>query len=116
MSIHFTFLHGVEVERKVRLYVEKKLKAAGKALDSVKTVVEIEQDRRERYCVSVSLRSEGEVFRAKDTAESIEKAVDTIEDELQEQIRDWKKRRQDLERRRGRSGKKNTTVDKDARF
>lgn len=117
MSVHFTFLHGVEVERETRSYVEKKVKAAGKALDaSFKADVEIEQDKKEKYLVSVSLRCKGEAFRASDTAEKIEKAIDTVEDELQEQIRDWKERQQDLDRRRGRSGKKNSTVAEEARF
>lgn len=117
MSVHFTFLHGVEVERETRSYVEKKVKAAGKALNiPFKADVEIEQDKKGKYFVSVSLQCKGETFRAGDTAEKVEKAIDTIEDELQEQVRDWKERQQDLERRRGRSGKKNSTVAEEARF
>lgn len=117
MLVHFTFLRGVEVEERVRLYVEKKMDAAGKALGEPKEAnVEIDQNKRGEYSVDVSLHSKGETFRASETASSVEEAIDTIERELQEQIRDYKKKTIDLERRRGRSGKKKTAIDESARF
>lgn len=117
MLVHFTFLRGVEVEERVRLYVEKKMDAAGKALGEPKEAnVEIDQNKRGEYSVDVSLHSKGETFRASEMASSVEEAIDTIERELQEQIRDYKKKTIDLERRRGRSGKKKTAIDESARF
>ncbi len=119
MMVHFTFLRGVEVDAETRGYVEKKVQAAGKALTEglVEANVEIGQDKRERFSVEVMIRSGKDVFRAKeDRAESTEEAIDKVEEKLQVQIRENRKRVADLEERGGRSVKKRLTVDEGARF
>lgn len=118
MTIHFTFLRGVEVEQDVRRYVQKKVESSGKALDGfVEANVTIGQDKQDRFSVEVSMRAGRDTYRAEeDRSESVESAIDKIEEKIQEQIRDNKGKRDDLKMRGARSIKKASVVDEGARF
>jgi ribosomal subunit interface protein len=118
MMIHFTFLRGVEVESDTRRYVEKKLDTAGKVLEGlIKADVEIGQDKQDRFSVEVVVRAGRDIFRAEEErAESVESAIDRIEEKLREQIRDSRGKRDDLRLRGARSIKKSKVVDSRARF
>lgn len=117
MVIHFSFLHGIVVDEKTRAYMEKKIDTAGKMLEGlIRAEAEISQDKRELYKVEVSIFVDGSVFRAEEMSKTIEEAIDKIEKELQEQIRDNKERAVTEKRRGGRSIKKKLVVAEDARF
>lgn len=117
MKVRFTFLHDVEIEVKTRRYVEKKVEASGKALTGLtRATVEIDQDKRGEYRVEVEIKQAKDIFRAEETAKTVEMAIDLVERELQEQIRASKEKELTLTRRGARSLKKRVSLDPNARL
>ena len=78
--------------------------------------VEIHQNKKGLYEIQVSILTNESSFRAEETAKNIEEAIDIIEKELQEQIRDNKEKIATERRRGNRSIKKKMVIAEDARF
>ncbi len=78
--------------------------------------VEIDLDKKGKFRVEVMLYTPYQKYRAEDTTESIEGSIDSVYEELENQIHHDKDRIITLQRRGGRSLKKKVVVDENARF
>ncbi len=117
MDIQFVF-NGLKITGKDREYVSEKVSAVRKLLGGglERAVVDIHETPQNEVCVEVTLETPAKNFRAVETGANVRAAVDLVEDQLKEQIRDFKDRRQTLERRGARSIKKKLTLDESARL
>ncbi len=116
MNIKFLF-NGLEVDSDKRAYVEKKVLAVKKMLTTPERAeVDISQDKHGFYRVEVMLYEPHKSFRAEEVAQTIEAAIDLVEEKLKEQIRDDNEKQRVLSRRGARSIKKKTVIDDAARF
>ncbi|HMN19011.1 MAG TPA: ribosome-associated translation inhibitor RaiA [Candidatus Moranbacteria bacterium] len=115
-NMRFLF-KGVEVDERTREYVSKRLESIGKMTENIlQTEVEIGVDKKGKFRVEVMVRTPRDLFRAENTTESIEGSTDLVVDEIQDQIAHLKDKLLTLQKRGGRSIKKKTVIDENARF
>jgi len=112
------FFKGLKIDDRTDEYITKKINALEKLLDKV-TRVEIEIDldkKKNKFRVEVMIKTPHQLYRAEDTTQSIEGSIDSVEEDLREQITKDKEKVRTLRLRGRRSIKKKTVLDKDARF
>ena len=108
---------GVELTDVSRAYIEKRLGRLEKLVaETALFEIEVTEDKKGLYRVEIMINVEGELYRAEETAESIEGGTDLVVDELERQLTQEKDRLTTLERRGARSIKKKLVVDENARF
>lgn len=110
-------LKGLKIDSRTENYIEKRLQAIRKMLDNILRVeVEIDLDKKGKFRVEVMVKTPYELYRAEEITESVEGSIDLAVEQLKVQIRRSKDKIITLKKRGGRSIKKKTVVDKDARF
>jgi len=121
MNIRYLFKE-VKIDDRTKNYVSEKIEKLGKFFRSLKedaevsAEVEIDLDKKGKFRVEVMLFTPYQKYRGEDTTESIEGSVDSVYEELENQIMKDKKRLITMTRRGGRSIKKKMVVDEGARF
>jgi ribosomal subunit interface protein len=121
MNIRFLF-KDVKIDERTKDYVTEKVEKLGKffrALSEdaeVSAEVEIDMDKKGKFRVEVMLHTPHQDYRGEDTTISIEGSIDSVYEELENQIQKDKDRITTLQRRGGRSIKKKMVVDEGARF
>jgi ribosomal subunit interface protein len=121
MNIRYLFKE-VKIDDRTKTYIEEKIEKLGKFFRSlgsdaeVSAEVEIDMDKKGKFRVEVMLHSPHQDYRGEDTTISIEGSIDSVYEELENQIQKDKDRILTLQRRGGRSLKKKMVVDEDARF
>lgn len=111
------YFKGLKIDARTEAYVRKRLGTIERMLNKILRVeVEIDMDKKGKFRVEAMIRTPYQLYRAEDTTESIEGSVDSVEDDLKEQIRKDKERVRTLRIRGKRSIKKKTVIDKSARF
>lgn len=121
MNIRF-LLKGVKIDRRTENYIRDKVEKLGKFFKSfrkdavISAEVEIDLDKKGKFRVEVMLHTPYQKYRGEDTTESIEGSIDSVYEELENQIHHDKDRIITLRRRGGRSLKKKMVVDENARF
>jgi len=121
MNIRFLFKE-VKIDDRTKDYVSEKVEKLGKFFRSFKkdaeisAEVEIDLNKKGKFRVEVMLFTPYQKYRAEDTTESIEGSIDSVYEQLENQIMKDKDRLITLQRRGGRSLKKKMVVDKNARF
>ncbi len=121
MNIRFLFKE-VKIDLRTESYVRGRVEKLGRFFKSfrrdakVKAEVEIDLDKKGKFRVEVVFQTPYKDYRGEDTTESIEGSIDSVYEELAEQIRRDKDRITTLRRRGGRSAKKKMTLDEGARF
>lgn len=121
MNIRFLF-KGVKVDERTKNYVTEKIEKLGKFFRSFKddseihAEVEIDLDKKGKFRVEVMFFTPYAKYRGEDTTESIEGSIDSVYEELENQIMKDKERLITLSRRGGLSLKKKMVIDKRARF
>lgn len=116
-NVRFLF-KGIEVEKKTRDYIEKRLTSLDNKFmeDVLLTEVEIDLDKKGKFRVEVMIKTPRNLFRAENTTETIEASTDLTVDELQEQITHQKDKVLTIRKRGALSLKKKTVVAEEARF
>jgi putative sigma-54 modulation protein len=95
---------NLEVNDRIRTYVEKKIGKMDKYLPDIQEVrVELSEEKsrkaKERQVVQVTMRSDGTLLRAEERSADIFASIDAVADKLHRQIRRYKgKRRRKMER------------------
>ena len=95
---------NLEVNDRIRTYVEKKIGKMDKYLPDIQEVrVELSEEKsrktKERQVVQVTMRSNGTLLRAEERSADIFASIDAVADKLHRQIRRYKgKRRRKMER------------------
>jgi len=108
---------GVELDGRINEYIEKKLTRLEKLVDTVSLFeVEIDRDKQGKFRVEVMIKTPHNLYRAEETTISIEGSIDTVVDELENQLTKNKTKSRDLKRRGLRSIKKKLVLDTAARF
>ncbi|MDI6778235.1 MAG: ribosome-associated translation inhibitor RaiA [Patescibacteria group bacterium] len=121
MNIRFLFKE-VRIDQRTKDYVSEKVEKLGKFFRSFKkdaevfAEVEIDLDKKGKFRVEVMLETPYQKYRAEDTTESIEGSIDSVYEELENQIMKDRERIRTLQRRGGRSLKKKMTLDQSSRF
>jgi ribosomal subunit interface protein len=121
MNIRFLFKE-VKIDDRTNDYVSEKIEKLGKFFRSFKkdaeisAETEIDLDKKGKFRVEVMLFTPYQKYRAEDTTESIEGSIDSVYEQLENQIMKDKDRLITLQRRGGRSLKKKMVVDENARF
>lgn len=121
MNIRYLFKE-VKIDNRTRDYVTNKIERLGKFFRSFKedaevsAEVEIDLDKKGKFRVEVMLFTPYQKYRAEDTTESIEGSMDSVYEELEQQIMKDKDKIITLARRGGRSLKKKMVIDNKARF
>lgn len=121
MNVRF-LLKEVKIDERTRVYVQEKVERLGKFFKSfrrdamVSAEVEIDLNKKGKFRVEVMLHTPYQKYRGEDTTESIEGSIDSVYEELKNQIHHDKDRLITLQRRGGRSLKKRMVVDENARF
>ena len=116
MNTRFLF-KGVDIDDRTKEYVVKRLGRVEKLVDPVSEFsIEIDQDKKGKYRVEIMVKTPHNLYRAEETAISIEGSTDVVIDELEVQIDKKKNKNRDLKLRGNRSIKKKMTVDEAARF
>lgn len=121
MNIRFLFKE-VKINGRTEIYIREKIEKLGKFFLSfrkdaeVSAEVEIDLDKKGKFRVEAMIITPYEKYRAEETTESIEGSVDSVYEELENQIMKNKDRVITLARRGGRSLKKKMVVDNNARF
>ncbi len=121
MNIRFLFKE-VKIDERTKNYVTEKVEKLGKFFRSlsedaeISAEVEIDLDKKGKFRVEVMLHTPYQDYRGEDTTISIEGSIDSVYEELENQIQKDKDRIITLQRRGGRSLKKKMVVDEDARF
>ena len=112
------YFKGVKIDDRTEDYIGKKINAIGKLLDKVMRVeIEIDIDKKKNlFRVEVMIKTPYKLYRAEDSTQSIEGSIDSVEEDLREQINKDKEKVRTLRIRGKRSIKKKTVLDKDARF
>lgn len=111
------FYKNVEVEKKERDYIEKRVGKLEKLLEKVDLYeIEIDKDKKGMFRAEVMIKVPRKMYRAEETSESIGASIDIVVDELQTQIRRDKEKIRDIKERGARSIKKKLSLDKKARF
>lgn len=110
-------MKGLKIDNRTRDYIEKRLQAVRKMLDNILSVeVEIDLDKKGKFRAEAMVRTPYKLYRAEETTESIEGSIDLVVEQLKVQIRRSKDKITTLRKRGGRSIKKKTVIDNDARF
>lgn len=116
MTTRFLF-KGLELDKRTRAYIEKRLDRLVKLVDEVsKFEIEVDMDKKGMFRVEIMIRTPHELFRSEEMSESVEGSVDISVDEIERQITHKKDRLTTLRRRGARSIKKKIVLDSDARF
>jgi ribosomal subunit interface protein len=121
MNIRFLFKE-VKIDGRTKDYVSEKIEKLGKFFRSFKkdaevsAEVEIDLDKKGKFRVEVMLFTPYQKYRGEDTTISIEGSIDSVYEELENQITKDKERMITMTRRGGRSIKKKMVVDENARF
>jgi len=111
------FFKGVEIDKRTRDYIEKRLGTLDKFVENIlKVEVEIDLDKKGKFRVEVMAHTPRNMFRADNTTDSIEASTDMVVDELQDQMTHTKDRLRTLKKRGAMSLKKKMVLDGDARF
>jgi ribosomal subunit interface protein len=111
------FFKGVRIDERTEDYIRKRLLTIQKLLVKILRVeVEIDLDKKGKFRVEVMIKNPYKLYRAEDTTESIEGSIDSVTEDLKIQITRDKDRLVTLRRRGGRSVKKKTVIDENARF
>lgn len=110
-------LRGVKIDSRTENYIKKRLRAVRKMLDNILRVeVEIDLDKKGKFRVEVMVKTPYKLYRAEEITESIEGSADLAVEQLKVQIRRSKDKIATLRKRGGRSIKKKTVIDENARF
>jgi ribosomal subunit interface protein len=121
MNIRYLFKE-VKIDDRTKDYVTEKIEKLGKFFRSLKkdaevsAEVEIDLNKKGEFRVEVMLFTPYQKYRGEDTTESIEGSIDSVYEELENQITKDKERLITMTRRGGRSIKKKMVVDESARF
>lgn len=121
MNIRFLFKE-VKIDDRTNDYVTEKIEKLGKFFRSfredaeISAEVEIDLDKKGKFRVEVMLYTPYQKYRGEDTTESIEGSIDSVYEELEQQIMKDKDRLITKARRGGRSIKKKMVIDENARF
>lgn len=111
------FFKGVEIDERVRQYIEKRVSTLDKFVDNIlKSEIEIDLDKKGKFRVEVMIHTPRNMFRADNTTESIEASTDLVVDELQVQVTRLKDKLRTLKKRGAMSLKKKVVLDEQARF
>lgn len=117
MSNMRIFRKGVKIDELTESYIVKKMRSLEKFLNKVLMIeVEISLDKKGKFRIEIMVKTPYNLYRAEETSESIEGAVDVAENELKSQIKKDKERARDLRKRGKISIKKKTVIDENARF
>ncbi|OGI17648.1 MAG: ribosomal subunit interface protein [Candidatus Moranbacteria bacterium RIFCSPHIGHO2_02_FULL_40_12b] len=117
MSNMRLFFKGLKIDERTENYIRKRLATIEKILHKILRVeVEIDLDKKGKFRVEVMVKTPYNLYRAENTTSSIEGSIDTVEDELKNQIRKDKEKMRDLRKRGRRSIKKRVVIDENARF
>ena len=110
-------LKGLKIDSRTENYIEKRLQAVRKMLDNILRVeVEIDLDKKGKFRIEAMIKTPRELYRAEEITESVEGSIDLAVEQLKVQIRRSKDKMATLKKRGGRSIKKKTVIDEDARF
>lgn len=121
VNIRFLFKE-VRIDERTKNYVTEKIEKLGKFFKSfsedavISVEVEINLDKKGKFRVEVMFHTPYQDYRGEDTTEFIEGSIDSVYEELENQIHHDKDRIITLQRCGGRSLKKRMTIDKEARF
>jgi ribosomal subunit interface protein len=121
MNIRF-LLKDLKIDDRTENYVTEKVERLGKFFRSFKedaeisAEVEIDLDKKGKFRVEVMLFTPYAKYRGEDTTESVEGSIDSVYEEIENQIHHDKDRLITLQRRGGRSLKKKMVIDEEARF
>lgn len=108
---------GITIDDRTREYIEKRLSQTDKMLENIiKTEIEVSIDKKGKFTVEVTITTDRDSFRARETSESIEGSIDILLDELKTQIRRKKDKLSAKILRGARSLRKKISLDKNARF
>jgi ribosomal subunit interface protein len=112
------YFKGLKIDERTEEYVTKRLQGVQKLLEKINRIeVEIDMDKKKnKFRVEVMIKTPYNLYRAEDTTQSVEGSIDSVENDLREQIRKDKEKIRTLRLRGRRSIKKKTVIDKDARF
>jgi ribosomal subunit interface protein len=116
MNIRYLF-RGAHVDDRTEEYIEKRLKTLEKLLDNIlKVEVEIDLDKKGKFRVEVMISTPYKKYRSEENSESVEGAIDVVEEELKDQIIKDKGKIETLKKRGRISLKKKMVLDEKARF
>lgn len=111
------FFKGLKIDKRTEDYIYKRLRSIERILSNILHMeIEIDLDKKGKFRVEVMVKTPYKLYRAEDTTMSIEGSVDSVEDDLKNQIKKDKDRRKTLIKRGGRSIKKRAVLDENARF
>lgn len=112
------FFKGLKIDGRTENYIGKRLNSLQKLLGKISRIeIEIDMDKKKnRFRVEVMIKTPYNLYRAEDTTQSIEGSVDSVEEDLREQIKKDTEKVRTLRIRGRRSIKKKIVLDKDARF
>jgi ribosomal subunit interface protein len=98
MKTQFLF-RGVEVNALAREYMEKKLGRLEKLVDEVSRFeIEVGMNEQRTFRVEAMIHTPQHLYRAEETAETAEGAMDIVADKLEHQIVHEKEKQQDRRR------------------
>jgi len=110
-------LKGLKIDSRTRDYIEKRLQAVRKMLaDILRVEVEIDLDKKGKFRAEAMVKTPQKLYRAEEITESVEGSIDLVVEQLKVQVRRSKNKAITLKKRGGRSIKKKTVIDEDARF
>lgn len=116
MNVRY-FFQGVKPADETREYIDKKIQSVARMMKKVMNVeVEIEKQKRGNFRVEVMVKCPRVLYRSDNVSESIEAAIDLVEEELKNQVRSRKDKKATIRRRGARSIKKKLVIDENARF
>ncbi len=111
MNITYKGIH-VEVGDELKEYAEKRMLDCAKLLkDDTAAICDVEftddhaQEKGAVFQVKANLEADGTLYHARATEESFEAAVDKVKDELQQELRRAKEKREDAIRKGGMEAK-----------
>lgn len=121
MNIRYLFKE-VKIDDRTKVYITQKIEKLGKFFQSyhkdaeITAEAKIDLNKKGKFRVEVMLHTPYQDYRGGDTTESIEGSIDSVYEELENQIRRDKEKIITMTRRGERSIKKKIVVDKGARF
>lgn len=111
------FFKGLKIDGRTEDYIRKRLGAIGKLHEKIMRIeVEIDRDKKGKFRAEVMVMTPYKNYRSEETSESVECSIDTVEEELRNQITKAKDKRKTLVKRGGLSIKKKLVIDEKARF
>lgn len=112
------FFKGLKIDDRTEDYISKRLGPVQKLLGKISRIeIEIDMDKKKnKFRVEVMVKTPYNLYRAEDTTQSIEGSIDSVEEDLREQIKKDIEKIRTLRIRGRRSIKKKTVIDKIARF